>query len=318
MKTGAGTLTLTGFNAFSGGTKIAAGVLQLGDGTANNGGITGSVADSSLLVFANPFAETFSGQISGTGGLTKVDSGTLTLSASSNFSGGTIVVGGTLQLANSGALGSGGLVINGGLLDLHSFSIAVPSLSGTGGTVSDLSNPGSGTTTLTVNQAANTTFGGTIQNGTQRLVALVKNGSGGLTLSGSNTYAGNTTISGGTVTVANALALENSTVLVSNNNGLGFASSLSAATLGGLSGSGNVNLKSAILAVGNNGSNTIFSGVLSGGSGLTKSGSGVLSLSTPRRMPGRQLLPAARCNWRTSRQASASNSPRIERRRRTP
>ncbi len=182
--------------------------------------------------------------------------------------------------------GTSGVVVNGGLLDLHSFSIAVPSLSGTGGTIGDLSNPGGGTTTLTVNQTANTTFGGTIQNGTPTLLALVKNGSGGLTLSGSNTFTGNTIISGGTVTVANALALENSTVFVSNNNGLGFTSRLSAATVGGLSGPGNVNLKNALLTVGNNGANTIYSGVFSGGNGLTKIGSGLLTLTSSQGYAG--------------------------------
>ena len=147
------------------------------------------------------YAVTLSGPLFGPGSLTKVDSGTLSLATSNNYSGGTTINGGTLQVANAGALGSGWLAINAGMLDLDSLSIGVPSLTGTGGAIGDLSNRGAGTTTLSVNQSANTTFGGAVQNGTQKLLALNKNGAGTLTLSGSNTYSGPTTITLGKLTV---------------------------------------------------------------------------------------------------------------------
>ena len=85
-------------------------------------------------------------------------------------------------------------------MDLHSFSIAVPSLAGTGGAIGDLSS-GAGTATLSVSQSADTTFGGAIQNGSQKLLALTKTGTGELTLTGSNTYAGPTTIGQGELDV---------------------------------------------------------------------------------------------------------------------
>ncbi len=88
---------------------------------------------------------------------------------------------------------------------------------------------------------------------------MIKVGSGALLLGGSNTYTGSTTISGGTLNVANALALQNSTVSVLDNNSLGFSSGLSAATIGGLSGSGNVSLNNALLTVGGNNVNTAYS-----------------------------------------------------------
>ncbi len=147
------------------------------------------------------YAVTLSGLLSGPGSLTKVDSGTLILADSNSYSGGTTINGGTLQVANAGALGTAGVAMNAGLLNLNTFSIGVPSLSGTAGTISDLSNSGSGTTTLSVNQSANTTFNGVIRNGAQTLLALSKSGTGVLTLSGSNTYSGPTTISQGKLVV---------------------------------------------------------------------------------------------------------------------
>ncbi|MGO9109097.1 MAG: CRISPR-associated endonuclease Cas1, partial [Thermoguttaceae bacterium] len=198
------------------------------------------------------FAVTLSGSLSGSGNLTKMDGGTLILAASNNYSGGTTVNGGTLQVANAGALGSGGLVINVGLVNLNSFSIGVPSLGGTAGVISDLSNTGTGITTLCVNQSSNTTFGGTIQDGPQKLLALCKNGTGGLALTGSNTYSGPTTINQGKLVVDGWLT--NSAVSV-NGGTLGGSGYLSSVTVspsgqlapgdtstGTLNVSGNVNL----------------------------------------------------------------------------
>ena len=69
-----------------------------------------------------------------------------------------------------------------------------------------------------------------------------------LSLNGSNTFSGATTISAGTINVGNALALQNSTVSATSNNIVTF--SVPAATLGGLTGNGSINLNSAALSVG--------------------------------------------------------------------
>ena len=53
-KTGAGTLVLSGSNTYGGGTTIAAGTLQLGDGANFNGYVAGNVSDAAMLSFADP------------------------------------------------------------------------------------------------------------------------------------------------------------------------------------------------------------------------------------------------------------------------
>ena len=65
-------------------------------------------------------------------------------------------------MATSAALGgnnAGPLSLNGGTLDLNSYGVTVPSLSGSSGVISDYSS-GSGTTTLTVSRSSATAFAG--------------------------------------------------------------------------------------------------------------------------------------------------------------
>ena len=99
-KAGAGTLTLTGANLYTGGTTISAGTLQLGDGSALNGSVSGNITDNAALVFANPNAQSYGGVISGNGTLSKVGAGTLTLTGTNTYSGGTTVSGGCLLISS--------------------------------------------------------------------------------------------------------------------------------------------------------------------------------------------------------------------------
>lgn len=118
-KSGAGTLVLTGTNSYTGGTTVSGGVLQLDSASA-----TGNIVDNAALVFDQASAGSYSGVISGAGGITKQNTGLLTLTGdSSGFTGTTMVTGGTLQVgdaANPGArLGGAVTVWSGGTLSGH-------------------------------------------------------------------------------------------------------------------------------------------------------------------------------------------------------
>src|SRR5208282_2709545 len=95
-KTGLGLLTLTASNTYIGGTRINGGTLQLGDGTSgDDGSITDNITNKAALVY-NPFgSQSYSGAISGNGTLTKIGAGSLLLSASNNYTGGTWINSGT-------------------------------------------------------------------------------------------------------------------------------------------------------------------------------------------------------------------------------
>jgi len=111
VKLGIGTLTLTGSNNYSGGTTISAGTLQIGNGGAA-GAITGNatIASGASLAFNRSDDTSFSGVISGAGSLLKQGAGALTLTGTSNYTGGTSINAGTLRIAGGGSLVSAATV----------------------------------------------------------------------------------------------------------------------------------------------------------------------------------------------------------------
>ena len=208
-KAGVGTLTLTGNNSYAGGTTITGGLINFnsansfGTGliTIDGGGLqwaTGNTADisSQLAAFGaggatfdtNGNNVTLASTLSGTGGLTKVGAGTMTLSGGSNYAGATNVNAGRLQagVVNAFSATSAFTVAGGATLDLNNFNQTIGSLAGDG-------NVTLGSATLTTGGDNNsTTFAGGIS-GTG---GLVKTGSGIMTLTGINSYTGGTTING--------------------------------------------------------------------------------------------------------------------------
>ena len=85
-KAGAGKLTLTANNSYTGGTTISAGTLVLSE----NGALgTGAVVNNAALVFAHDSDQTFNNAVSGTGAVTKTGAGTLSLTNANSYTGGT-------------------------------------------------------------------------------------------------------------------------------------------------------------------------------------------------------------------------------------
>ena len=118
---------------------------------------------------------------------------------------------------------------------------------------------------------------------------LTQTGSGTVTLANANTFTGTTSANNGTLNLSNSNALQNSTLAMGGGNVV-FDQSVTghAFTLGGLSGSGNLALQdnatptpnAVALTVGGNNASTVYSGVLSGPGSLTKTGSGVLLVTS--------------------------------------
>jgi len=204
-KTGSGTLVLYAANSYSAGTTLNEGVLRLDNASAAGSGvITQSNASSTLQIntsgtVANAMSlfnlatltnatlsgnktingttysvaagsiSTDSGILSGSGALTKAGNGTLVLTRSNTYSGGTTVSAGTLELGNGGSV-AGNITNN---------------------------------ATLSINRTDSSTLGNAIS-GTG---ALRKSGAGTAILTAANSYDGATTISEGVLRIGNSSAL---------------------------------------------------------------------------------------------------------------
>ncbi|WP_354339446.1 autotransporter outer membrane beta-barrel domain-containing protein [Variovorax paradoxus] len=186
-KTGAGTLTLTQDQAFTGTTTISAGVLQLGSG-GTTGSVKGDIVDNATLTVQRSNALTLSGTISGSGAFVQAGTGTTILTADNTYAGGTVISAGTLQLGNGGTTGS----ILGNVLN---------------------------NATLVINRSNALTLSGTIS-GTG---SLVKEGAGTTTLTAANSYGGGTALKQGRLNVGNNLALGTGTLAMDDGTTLGFA-----------------------------------------------------------------------------------------------
>ncbi|HET6408085.1 MAG TPA: autotransporter-associated beta strand repeat-containing protein [Chthoniobacteraceae bacterium] len=190
-KIGTGTMTLNGVNAYSGPTNVNAGRIQFGGGNAigNSSALTvslnavaewlsgsetiGSLAGdgdailgtgSSLIVGANNNSTNFSGTISGTGSLTTLGTGTLTLSSAPTYTGVTNVNAGTLSL-NGGFDTTGAAITIAADASLMARNVISRPILGTGTIAA--------TGTLTVGDSNSTSgfnFGGTLVVGTQQVI----------------------------------------------------------------------------------------------------------------------------------------------------
>src|SRR5262245_6703753 len=260
---GPGTLILTGSNTYTGGTTIAGGPLQLGNGGAS-GSIVGNVTDNGIFAINRSDTFAFGGVISGSGAFAQIGPGTTILTAVNTYASGTAINGGALAVAADANLGAaaGGLAFGGGTLRY---------LSGFTTNRAVTLNAGGGTFDT---NGSNATLAGTISGAG----GLTKTGAGTLTLSGASSYSGATAVNAGTLQAgaANTFA-PNSAFTVASGATLNLASFNQ--TIGSLAGAGSVTLGSATLTTGNDNTSTTFSGAISGTGGLVKQGTGALTLT---------------------------------------
>ncbi|HTQ37637.1 MAG TPA: autotransporter-associated beta strand repeat-containing protein [Pirellulales bacterium] len=138
--------------------------VQIGDGTTTGTELFGPVLNNGALIYNKPESFTQSDAITGSGSVTKMASGTLTVTGNFNYGGGTTISQGTLQVGDGTATGSlAGDVMDSGVL---AFKRPDP-----------------------VNFTGNISGGG----------AVTHSGTGALTLNPtvSNSYTGGTNVTGG-------------------------------------------------------------------------------------------------------------------------
>jgi len=223
-QSGAGRFELAGFDT-SFGSLSGTGTVALGGATLTLGGDNSSTS--------------FSGAITGSGGVTKTGTGIFTLTGVNDFTGTTTVSAGTLQLSASGQ-------IDGAVRNDATFNNA--------GWVSGLvTNTGSLASIGTLD-------GGLNNSGTASLSG---------TVNGSVTNSGTIALIGGTSGIGT----------VTQTAGSSFALNGFDTSFGGLAGAGTVDTGGAVLTLGANNGAGSFAGAITGSGGLTKIGSGTQTLA---------------------------------------
>jgi autotransporter-associated beta strand protein len=273
VKSGAGILTLSSANTFTGGTTLSAGGLTLGNAQALGAGtvtLTGGTLNVGSYALANTVVQS-GGTITGTGsiaGLTAtagvvsvklVGSGDITKSgagllefqgangASEAYTGNISLSAGTIKFTGAGSLGSvnssvaayDGTIANAGILEFA------------GTATQELNGIISGTGSLKVS------------------------GAGQVLLSGDNTYSGGTTVSAGTATANAATSFGSGTVTLSGTGVVdvgGQAVANSFVVNGGTLQGGTINVTKVTGTAGT------ISANLNGTGAFTKSGAGTLIL----------------------------------------
>ncbi len=207
VKSGSSTLYLNGVSTYTGGTNINAGVLNFasgalplsgiafGGGTLQwaggnlqdvSSGIAPIAAGQAAILDPNGQGISFASSLTGSGGVTLVGNGSLTLLASNSYSGTTTVSGGTLQIDAGGSTGT----------------------------------PGTGNIVNTSVLAFDRSDSYTLNNNISGAGALYQIGNGTLTLAGSNSGLGPVIVTNsGALSIAGTTGVAAGTITVGANTG---------------------------------------------------------------------------------------------------
>ncbi len=268
VKSGAGTMTLAAANAYEGSTTISAGTLQIGNGgTAGSIVGTSAITNNASLVVNRSNAITLANAISGTGSLTNIGGGTLTLSSANTFSGLTRATAGSIALGNTSALAGSTLDLDGTDTGSVAFSVGGVQTYLLGGLTGsrDLANGGN---TLSIGgNGQSTTYSG----GLSGAGGVIKTGAGTMTLTGSNSHSGGTQINAGVIAVGSAGALGTSGAISFGGGTLRYSSANTTDYSSRFSTGAN-----QTFSIDTNGQDVSF------GTGLTSSGGSLVKLGTGR------------------------------------
>ncbi len=309
--------TSTALTVNTNGTFLLGGSLQQtvaslsGAGTLNLGSSSGFTVNGSA-------STTFSGKITGGASFTKAGTSTLTLTGLTNdYSGGTTVSAGrlvvakpngnysdnaTLEVSNdldqtlsgtvsgsgnfvksgTGTLTATGALSNSGTVTISGGRLAVPVLARNYTDNAQLEQYGATNTS----QASGTKIDGT--------GALIKSGTGTLTLGANNTYSGGTSILGGKIVTTSTSSLGQPGPL-NVASGATLTTDAYDLTVTGIQGDGTISISGAKLTVGNATDNT-FGGLVTGNSStqLVKNGAGTLTLKGANTYSGLTTVNAGR------------------------
>ena len=235
-----------------------------------------AIGGTGHVILNGPYAVTLTASVANTQAGTTVNAGTLRVNSDIALGNGPLTFGGgTLQLINNLSLGRS-IVVNagGGAIDANGFAA---NLSNAAATVT-----GAGRLTLTNSSG---TGSATINGQLQQTGGLtVAGASNTVTLGGTNTYAGGTAVSGGATlsidsdarlgSTAGGVTLDGGTLRLTDPVGY---NTNRAVTLG--PGGGTIDISSAAQPVS-------FNGAISGGGGLTKTGTGHIGLLTANSYTG--------------------------------
>ena len=290
-------------------------VMRAGGGTINAGAnfsayaLTGS---GNLTVGgASTFSITHAGTYSGT---LNLSGGSLSLTAAGALGTGNLTLnGGTLSVGNATALGTGAFTVASGTTTLNNYN-ALTALTGNnainlnGGSAifqvngyGQILNLGTGNVTVAGTNSLNAWAGGMRFDGViSGSGTLDWYGGGTLTLGGANTFTGTVYPSGnnGTLSLANVNALQNATLNMGANQTLAFGvAGTNTYNVGALTGSNAaaaIDLGANTINAGSSNATTTYAGSIAGstGGGLTKSGSGSLTLSGTNTYTGTTTIAA--------------------------
>ena len=268
-----GILELGGTNTYTGATTIVSPALLeiVGSGSLGSGSYSANITNNSTFIYASSTAQTLSGTISGTGKLTLTNAnGTLTLSGTNTYTGGTTISLGTLKV-NTIADSIAGLGISAigtsGTLTLGSSSTATGETLNYTGT-----NPATTGRSVVIN-GSTTTLAKFVLATNLTLTSGISGGgtpevnSGTLILTGPNTYTGRTqTDAGGTLIIGGSGNLEAGSYVhnIVDNGTLQFSTTANQTLTSGcnISGSGYlIQNGPGTLIISNNNTTQTFSGV---------------------------------------------------------